>query len=208
MGAAWGGRVGNLWFEPAVLPYVVKVEVVVQVVLWSKEGTQEISALLERKEWKRTGLQTFVIDQHLLSVEELSSKQDEFVLLRVGAERRVKAGNTNHSDVSGKERSSALFTRPNELISECEKPDIRFHMDGTQVLLPWWWRRTWDLYNLCLLGIQILKLGDQSLQILLEDRQDFQKNKKHSKWERKTRPIVMWGQEPAKNIQLVSNRGK
>lgn len=33
VGAAWRGRVGNLRFEPAVLPYVVKVEIVVQVVL-------------------------------------------------------------------------------------------------------------------------------------------------------------------------------
>lgn len=60
------------------------------------------------QEYKRSR----VIDQHLLSIEELSSKQDEFVLLRVGTERCIKAGNTNHSDISGKERSSTLFSVP------------------------------------------------------------------------------------------------
>lgn len=114
VGAAWGGRVGNLRFEPAVLPYVVKVEVVVQAVLGSKEGAQEISVLLEREEPRRNLLPApgEFIARHLLSVEELSSEQDELVLLRVGTERSIEAGNTNQRDVSRKERPSALLARP------------------------------------------------------------------------------------------------
>lgn len=86
MRAAWRRRVGDLRFDPAVLLYVVEKQVVVQVRLQKNKKTGWYDDHLSLS---FTFGQLFFVF-YLPPVEELSSKQNEFIFLRVCRERRTQ----------------------------------------------------------------------------------------------------------------------